>query len=233
MLKILIADDEEPARTRMKTLLKDLPDVQILGEARNGEEVLTQCEKLDVNLVLLDIQMPGLTGLDTAEFLGDSGMLFIFVSAYSEHALEAFDLNACDYLTKPVRPKRLAQALDKARKTIEIRDGHQPSSLKGKISIPLGRKNVLIDEDQIVFATVYEGSMELWTLEKQYFLSWTLKNLEEAIHNRKSFFKSNRQTLINLNYLKAVEYSTSTLTMKNGKQLDLSRSAGKKLRELL
>lgn len=237
-LRVLIADDESPARQRMRNLLGAFPNIEIAGEARDGNEVLAICREDDINAVFLDIQMPGLTGLDVADHLRHSKLAVVFVSAYGEHALEAFDLEACDYLTKPVRPGRLEQALDRVRNAVFSANTGTATSqddkpLAGKISIPVGKRNLIIEERSIVFATVYEGSMELWTTEKQYFLAWTLKQLEDVLTQRALFFKVNRQTLINLDFLKSVEYSTSTLTMVNGSRLDISRSATKKLRELI
>ena len=231
-MKVLVADDEQPARQRMIALLERFPDLVVVDQARNGSEVIQKCRDMEVDLVFLDIQMPGLSGLDVADILKEKNIQFIFVSAYGEHALEAFDLQACDYLTKPVRPSRLEQAIERARKSRMILPPER-ALLKEKLALPIGKKTILIDICDVMYATVFEGTMELWTSEKSFFLSWTLKNLEEAIGNRPGFFRINRQTLINLDYLKAVEYGTGTLTMKNDRKLELSRSSAKSLRELL
>ncbi len=117
-MRVLVADDEAPARARLIALLKSAPgDVQVVGEAGSGSDVLAQCEQQAVDLVLLDIRMPGMDGIDAALALAahPSPPAVIFVTAYHEHALAAFDANAIDYLMKPVRPQRLLRALDKAR----------------------------------------------------------------------------------------------------------------------
>lgn len=117
-MNILIVDDEAPARTRLRQLITDMgKDYEVVGEAANGWEALKQCSALLVDLVLLDIRMPGLDGLGTAARLAERTPppAVIFVTAYEEHALQAFDRQAVDYLLKPVRRERLAIALQRAR----------------------------------------------------------------------------------------------------------------------
>ena len=117
-MKILIADDESPARARLAALLSNLlPSHELVAEAANGREVLAACERTCVDLVLLDIRMPGMDGIEAALALAarPDPPAVVFVTAYDEHALAAFDANAIDYLLKPVRPERLARALEKAR----------------------------------------------------------------------------------------------------------------------
>lgn len=117
-MRILIADDEVPARARLAALLRDVGSPhELVAEAANGHEVLDICARQVVDLVLLDIRMPGMDGIDAALRLAGtpSPPAVVFVTAYDEHALAAFDANAIDYLLKPVRPDRLARALEKAR----------------------------------------------------------------------------------------------------------------------
>lgn len=117
-MKILIADDEAPARARMAALLAThAPGNEIVGEADNGAAVLNWCQQHDVDVVLLDIRMPVMDGIEAARRLArlPSAPAVVFMTAYDEHALAAFDANAIDYLLKPVRPDRLLRALDKAR----------------------------------------------------------------------------------------------------------------------
>lgn len=117
-MNILIADDEAPARARLAVLLREFGAVHsVVGEAANGEEVLTLCAQREIDLVLLDIRMPGMDGIEAALALSSRSRppAVVFVTAYDEHALAAFEANAIDYLLKPVRPERLARALEKAR----------------------------------------------------------------------------------------------------------------------
>jgi two-component system, LytTR family, response regulator len=115
MMRCLIAEDEAPARQRLKRLLADVEDVSVVGEAADGVSALEQVSALQPDLLLLDIQMPELDGLAVASALVESGPAIIFVTAYDEHALRAFELSAIDYLVKPVSRERLAAALGKAR----------------------------------------------------------------------------------------------------------------------
>ncbi len=118
MLKVILIDDERLARSELKRLLQEFPDVEIIGEATNAAEGLEKIEALNPDLVFLDIQMPGKTGFDMLTDL-EKAPHVIFVTAYDEYALKAFEVNALDYLMKPVEPKRLADALMKVRQKDE------------------------------------------------------------------------------------------------------------------
>ena len=117
-MKILIVDDEPLARERLRALLAEIDEAEVVGEAANGSQALTEVAQLAPELVLLDIRMPGMDGLETARHLAgfESPPAIVFCTAYGDHALEAFEANAVDYLLKPVRVERLKAALDKARR---------------------------------------------------------------------------------------------------------------------
>ena len=128
-MKILIADDEAPARARLAALLaKEGADHTIVGQAANGPEVLAICERYAVDVILLDIRMPGMDGIQVALALAaqPGSPAVIFTTAYDEHALAAFDANAIDYLLKPVRPERLHRALARA----QALSGEQQAALR-------------------------------------------------------------------------------------------------------
>src|SRR5574338_158346 len=112
MIKVILIDDERLARSELKRMLQEFPDVEIVGEAANANEGIEKIESLNPDMVFLDIQMPGKTGFDMLTEL-EKAPHVIFVTAYDEYALKAFDVNALDYLMKPVEPKRLADALHK------------------------------------------------------------------------------------------------------------------------
>ena len=116
MIRVLVVDDESPARSRLIRMLGNFPDLQIIGEAANGLEALQVTQSLNPDLVFLDIEMPELNGLETAEAWGADGPWVVFVTAYSEHALKAFELSALDYLVKPVAPERLAETVERIRR---------------------------------------------------------------------------------------------------------------------
>ena len=117
-LKVLVVDDEPPARDRLRQMLADLPDAECVGEAATGEDAVTMTEASRPDVVLLDIRMPGIDGLETARRLArlPEPPAVIFTTAYDQHALEAFDVQASGYLLKPVRRERLAEALERARR---------------------------------------------------------------------------------------------------------------------
>src|SRR5688572_27031843 len=115
MIRTLLIDDEQPARERLKQLLAAHPDVEVVGEAGDGIEAAEQIAELTPDLVMLDIQMPGASGLDVAASLGQPRPAVIFCTAFDQYAVDAFELSAIDYLLKPVNRARLASALDRVR----------------------------------------------------------------------------------------------------------------------
>jgi len=120
-LKVLVVDDEQLAREELCYQLQRIEEVEVVGQAGNGLEALTAVDRYEPHLIFLDIQMPGLTGFEVARRLLSQGAApaLVFVTAYDQHAIEAFEVNAVDYLLKPVEPTRLEQAVDRARRRIE------------------------------------------------------------------------------------------------------------------
>jgi two-component system, LytTR family, response regulator AlgR len=119
-LRVLVVDDEPPARARLHRMLEEMPDVTVAGEAANGLEALGQCARLDPDVVLLDVRMPGMDGIEAARHLSamEDPPAVIFTTAYDEHAVEAFEAQAVGYLLKPVRPEKLARALHRAARVL-------------------------------------------------------------------------------------------------------------------
>ena len=119
-MRILVVDDEAPARDRLKRLLREFTEVEVVGEAADGKAALAATAELQPDLILLDIRMPGMDGMEAARHLATLPQppRVIFTTAYGEHALEAFEAQAIDYLVKPVRKERLAQALERAAKIL-------------------------------------------------------------------------------------------------------------------
>jgi len=160
-VRVLIADDEAPARARLAALLHDVaPGCELVAEAANGQEVLAICEHEAVDVILLDIRMPAMDGIEAALLLArrPSPPAVVFVTAYDEHALAAFDANAIDYLLKPVRPDRLARALEKARalsseqqEVLGGQAGFITGSYRGGLMrIPIGEISVLRADSKYV-----------------------------------------------------------------------------------
>jgi two-component system, LytTR family, response regulator LytT len=173
-LTALLVDDEEPARDELAFLLRDHPDIEILAHASNGPEAVDLIGSLEPDVVFLDVQMPGMDGLGVArKVLGQGGPTpyFIFATAFDQYALEAFDVEASDYLLKPIEKKRLALALDRARKRRQQihpaddsdRVVHLLAQLKpavrgpSKLLVKHGARMVLVDAGDVIYATIDEG----------------------------------------------------------------------------
>ena len=180
MLKILLIDDEAPARNRLRRMLAQVRDVQVTGEAATGQEALELIPKKLPDVLLLDISMPGLSGMKLAQMLQkqDSAPAIIFCTAWSDQAVKAFECDAVDYLVKPVRAERLVLALDKARRFLASvdRDSSEHflrSTVGGKVTlVPINEVIYLSAEDKYT-TVVYEGgrmviNQSLLDLENEY-----------------------------------------------------------------
>lgn len=205
-MKVLITDDEPLARQRLRRLLEDLGGVDVVGEAANGREALELSDRLAPDLVLLDIRMPGMDGMETAAHLatGDPSPAVVFTTAYGDHAVAAFEANAIDYLLKPVRRQRLAQALGKAvalrRPRIDAlrRDEGGRTHLCARsagsvIVVPIGDVIYLHAEHKYVRVRHPGGSM---------LIDESLRDLEREFGDR--FLRVHRSTLVAAAWLSGI-----------------------------
>jgi two-component system, LytTR family, response regulator len=220
-MRALIVDDEPPARRELRRLLKEFTWIEIVGEAGSVGEAQLAVETLSPQIVFLDIQMPGGSGFDLLTRLPYAPQV-LFTTAYDEHAVRAFEVNALDYLLKPIEPKRLAAAL--SRVTRETR-ADEPSTLLEQIFVK--------DGDQCWFIPLRE--VRLLTSEGNYVrLSW--KELEPLLYraliaieqrlNRKHFFRANRSQIINLDFIKNVETGAGGrlhVELQDGREVEISR----------
>ena len=195
---ILIVDDETPARNRLRALLADLNHSTEVLEAKNGLEAIAIAEKSAVNTVLLDIRMPEMDGLETARHLNklSPAPAIIFTTAYDAHALQAFDLNAIDYLLKPVRAERLSLALEKARslKPSQMEALQPLESTPKHISINERGRILLIPVEEIVYFRAELKYITVRTLSKEYLLEDALMRLETVFSNQ--FLRCHRNCLV-------------------------------------
>jgi two-component system response regulator AlgR len=180
MLRILLVDDEAPARNRLRRMLKGVPAVQVVAEANSGEEAMRLVALKNPDVLLLDISMPGLDGMTLAQMLRSAGKppAIIFCTAWSDQAVEAFECEAVDYLVKPVRQERLERALEKAGRFLsgpqdEMEDAYLRSTLGGKVRLlPMTEVIYLVAEDKYTTAVHPEGKMvinqSLLELENEY-----------------------------------------------------------------
>ena len=201
MLRILIIDDEAPARNRLRRMLVDVPAVQVVGEAATGQEALELIPVKQPDVLLLDISMPGLNGMALARTLQKqiAAPAIIFCTAWSDQAVEAFECDAVDYLVKPVRKERLESALDKARRFINKDTGKTGvflrSTLGGKVSLlPMAEAICLVAEDKYTTVIHENGSLVL---------NQSLLELEEE--HTQILIRIHRSTLVAKNRVRGLE----------------------------
>lgn len=238
-MNALIVDDERLARQEMRRLLQPHPDIVVIGEARNAEEAEDRLQSLSVDLLLLDIRMPGATGFDLLERL-ERVPLIIFTTAHDEHALRAFEVNAFDYLLKPVRPERLAAALDK------VRSAWKPALAAGGAPGVTGTRAVtdrifLRDGDRCFIVTV--GDIACFEGEGNYarvlvggrrpLIRSTIAALEARL-DPTVFFRASRRHLINVRHIEHVDLGVDdsyTVRLTGGLTVPISRRQARRFRE--
>jgi len=199
MIKVFIADDEEPARERLKELLGDIAEdfpTTVVGEARNGLETLEQLPQSGAELLLLDIQMPGMGGLEVARHLAALAEppTVVFVTAHDRHAVEAFELNALDYLLKPVRAERLAAALKKASVPNREQLAKAAHSAREYISVSERNRIVLVPVREIIFLRAEQKYVTLRTRSREHLIEEPLVSLEREF--AASFVRIHRNCLV-------------------------------------
>ena len=234
MLKILIVDDEKPARDRLQRMMEELPQFTVVGAASNGQGALEAIAELKPDILLLDISMPGMDGMKLARLIqqGDWRIAVIFCTAFQNQALEAFEAEAVDYLVKPVRAERLQQALEKARRYLGKDREHAPdqflrSTVGGKMMLtPVQRVICLLAEDKYT-TVVHENGRTI--------IEDSLTELEKRFPD--VFFRIHRNALISRNHLRGLARDNvgRALAMLSGTDLqpEVSRRNLAALRKLL
>ena len=248
--RVLIADDELPARNKMKRLLKKIDSVELVHAAENGFDALEHIHSLKPNLVFLDIEMPGMNGLEVAENIElDEMPDVVFATAYSEHAIKAFELNALDYLLKPFNEERLRSAIEKVAATqstgidkgkiAEILKSEMASEIKtpfaNKVPIPTRDRYKLVDYTEVICIEVEERSVRLYTKEKSYLLNHTLDTFERKLPSDQ-FFRVNRSCIIGVKHVKEIVIwfgNRFKIILSNDKDVISSREKSKFLKQKL
>ncbi|HEX8396929.1 MAG TPA: response regulator [Pyrinomonadaceae bacterium] len=253
-LRIVIADDERPARAFLRNLLADFEDAEIVGEAENGAEAVELIEKTRPDLALLDLNMPEVGGLEAVKMIRKNILpLVAFVTAYDEFALQAFEVNAVDYLLKPVERARLRETLNRAHERLETADFREKESLNlqaaaatieetGKrdflerIPIRLRDEIILLPVTEVA-SIVAEGELLHITTARseRHTINFRLKDLEARLAPDK-FIRLSRGTLCNLEMIRKISPlpgGTYLVTLKNNQQLAASRLQSRILREQL
>jgi two-component system, LytTR family, response regulator len=229
-LNALIVDDERLARTELRRLLAAHPDVNVGGEAATAAEAEVQLRDSDVDVLFLDIQMPGQTGFDLLERL-DAVPLVVFTTAYDEYAVRAFEVNAFDYLMKPIRPERLAATLDKIR---AARAFHK-RGLPERVFVRDGERCWIVAVADIVLFEADGNYARAFFGSEHPMIRTSLQALEARL-DPAVFFRASRRHLINLRHVEAVDDDVDdsyVVRMRGGVQVAVSRRQSRKLRETL
>jgi two-component system, LytTR family, response regulator AlgR len=207
ILKILIADDEAPARNRLRELLADIAGTQIIAEASNGKEALAMASENLPHVMLLDIRMPEIDGIEAAEH---SLKLYhppaiIFTTAFDAHAMQAFEMNAVDYLLKPIRRERLAVALKKARALLPAQLGgiKQLRPQRTHFSITERGRILLIPVHDVIYLRAELKYLTVRTVEREYLVEDSLVNIEQEFPNL--FVRLHRNCLVAQNSIRGFE----------------------------
>jgi two-component system LytT family response regulator len=230
MIRALLVDDEEPARERLRRLLAELGGVEIGGEAEDGEQAMEQIAALKPDLVFLDIQMPGCTGMEVAASLAAPRPHIIFCTAFDQYAVDAFELNAVDYLLKPVNRARLEKALERVRGGSKDQDGAIDRAARGGGAPArfLARKGatfrVVAGRDVLCFVSE-NGLTKLLAAGQHYWMQPTLNDLEARL-DPKQFFRISRAAIVNLDAVREVAPlpgGQGEVTLTDGTRLEVSR----------
>lgn len=252
-ISTLVVDDEQLAREELAYLLKDFPDIELLPSATNGLEALKAIEELEPDLVFLDVQMPGLDGLGLIRKLRERGgplPHFVLVTAFDQYAIEAFRLEAMDYLLKPVEKERLSESVGRARRVFEERQQTPERPVEGAAAVPkppvqrtkllvkTNNRNLIVDAQDMIYATIEDG---LITIVTPHFEGQSnYRTIEELQSNLDPdlFWRVHRSFLVNINKIREVIpwfKSSFQLKMDDKKQTEIpvSRIQTRRLRGLL
>lgn len=237
-LKVLIADDEQLARARLSRLLGAMEDVTVVGEAKDGEEVLTKVRAGGIDVVLLDVQMPKLTGVEAMALWPPDGPWVVFCTAHAEHAVKAFEIDAVDYLLKPVEPERLKRALDKARQR-ETRETFSAAVKKHqaipRLPVQTRQGVVLLDPSSVTHAVLEGELVTVHTKDTQFLTDYSLNDLEQRLPAGR-FERVHRRALLNLEAvarLEPLETGGYLARTHSGHSVEVSRQAARDLRKRL
>ncbi|MFJ5624533.1 LytR/AlgR family response regulator transcription factor [Peribacillus loiseleuriae] len=243
MLKAYIVDDEPLARDELKYLLIQSKQVKILGESDCLEDAVVDISKLKPDLVFLDIELAEDNGLQLAKHLLtlDPIPAIVFATAYDEYALQAFELNALDYLLKPFDENRIQKTLEKIQQMQRIGEEENtihPSLKKdhtGKMAVPVDERIILLTCDDILYLESFEGKSIIKMMEHTYKFSEALVVLEKKL-NRGQFIRVHRSFIVNMDHIIEIEpwfNSTYHLIMKDRSKVPVSRTYVKELKQLL
>jgi two-component system, LytTR family, response regulator len=249
-LTTLIVDDESLACEELSYLLRDFPEIELAATGRNGLEAVDLIQKLEPDLVFLDVQMPGLDGMGVVRQLRERGLdlpHFIFVTAYDQYAIEAFRVEALDYLLKPVDKGRLAETIERAKRLVQEREQKAEAEpepaprltpQRTKLLVRAQNRNFIVDAQEVIYATIDSGLITIVAAHIEGQSNYrTLEDLQANL-DRDTFWRVHRSFLVNINRIREVVpwfKSSFQLRMddKKNTEIPVSRVQTKRLRELL
>ena len=233
MIRALLVDDEAPARSELRYLLAEHPEVEVVGEAASAAEALKLAAAVPYDAVFIDIEMPGLSGIDAARLVhGRTGApQLVFVTAHEQYAIEAFAVEALDYLLKPVDPERLAQVVRRLERHAEA------APRIDRIPVTTSGQTVLLDWDDVHYVSADGDYSRVHTYDRSYLSSRSLRQLEEALPSSR-FVRIHRSYLVNLGKVAAVRRAGPdrlrlALDDAQRTELDVARRQSRSVRERL
>jgi two-component system, LytTR family, response regulator LytT len=255
-INTIIVDDEKPAREELAFLLKGFSEINLIGQGKNGIEAVSLIKEHSPDLVFLDVQMPGLDGFGVLKKLVERKLKVphvVFATAFDHYAVQAFDVNAVDYVLKPFDKARIAKAIQRARREIESQvspterleqlvsqlgaNASKPAAAPAKIMIKSQQRMLLVDAEDLVFASIEDGLITVMSKEVEGSSNYrTLEELHAALDSD-SFWRPHRSYLVNIHHIKEVVpwfKSSFMIKMDDKKQTEIpvSRQQTKRLREL-
>ena len=250
MIHTLIVDDEQLARERLRGMLAPFADVEVVAEADSGADAVIKVEKYEPDLLFLDVRMPGLDGFETLRMVETEPLpLVIFVTAYDQYAVAAFEANAVDYLLKPARRRRLEQALAKVREKIASRQvgaaqlnaflrtvARRPESYLQRLPVRAQNRILILNMEQIALLRIDRGLVRVTTDEGEFRTRYTSFTEMEGLLDPQVFLRIHRQVIVNLNHVREIsnfDKHSARLTLRGGQQAPVSRSHLKELREAI
>ena len=234
-IKTLIIDDERLARKGLASLLQHIPDIEVVGEAANVDEALKQIDKLKPDLLFLDIEMPERTGFDLLEELIDVPHV-VFTTAYNDFAIQAFEVNALDYILKPVSEQRLNEAIQRVRRMITTSQS-QPilNDMDEQVFIRDGEKCWFVKLADIRLIESMGNYARIYFDTHKPLIHKTLNALDERLGGKR-FFRANRQQIVNLSYVDKIESSYNggfIIVLKDQTRVEISRRQSVKFKEMM
>ena len=249
-IKVLVADDEPLARERLSGLLSQEPDIEVVGQARDGEEAVTAIHDDSPDLVFLDVQMPQMNGFDVIEAVGSDKMpLVIFVTAYDQHALKAFQVRALDYLLKPFDRERFKDALGRARKQLErdengdlgrrllalVKDLRRDQPKSDRLVVKSGGRLFFLRTEEIDWVEAAGNYVRLHVGPGSHLLRETMNAIEGRLDPEK-FFRIHRSRIVNMERIQELQpwlNGEYAVLLRTGTRLTLSRGYREKLQDRL